>query len=155
MYLYLMQHGEAKPEKEDPARPLSVRGRADVVKAASFVAAAVKLKINTLHHSPKTRASETARILGGFIVPSPDIQEADGLLPLDDPSVWAEGLRDSTTDCMLVGHLPHLAKLASLLVSGSADANIVDFKMGGIVCLRRSDAGCFAVSWMVVPDMLP
>ena len=30
MKLYLMQHGEAQPEEQDPARPLTDRGRAEV-----------------------------------------------------------------------------------------------------------------------------
>ncbi|MCK4450112.1 MAG: hypothetical protein KAX26_05930 [Anaerolineae bacterium] len=38
---------------------------------------------------------------------------------------------------VLVGHLPFLDRLASLLVTGDADHSIVRFQMGGIVCLVR------------------
>src|SRR3989454_7116617 len=34
MDCYLVQHGEAKPEQEDPARPLTDRGRRDVERVA-------------------------------------------------------------------------------------------------------------------------
>jgi len=30
----------------------------------------------------------------------------------------------------------------------------VDFKMGGIVCLRRFDDGRWAIEWMIVPEMV-
>jgi phosphohistidine phosphatase len=155
MYLYLVQHGEAKPEQEDPARPLTEKGRADVGRVALLVTAAGKLKITAIHHSPKTRAAETALILGEYIAPPVDIHASDGLLPLDDPLLWISRLMEINADCMLVGHLPHLAKLASRLVSGRTDRNIIEFKMGGMVCLHRSDEGIFSIAWMIVPEMLP
>jgi phosphohistidine phosphatase len=54
---------------------------------------------------------------------------------------------------MIVGHLPFMEKLASLLVAGSEDADIVAFQMGGVVCLERDDVGVWRVRWMVTPDM--
>ena len=38
MNLYLVQHAEALPKQEDPDRPLSAQGRADIEKVARFVA---------------------------------------------------------------------------------------------------------------------
>ncbi len=37
MFLYLVQHAEAKPESEDPQRGLSERGMKDIKKVASFI----------------------------------------------------------------------------------------------------------------------
>ena len=36
MRLLLVQHGEAVPESEDPDRPLSARGRAEIEAVAAF-----------------------------------------------------------------------------------------------------------------------
>lgn len=155
MFVYLMQHGEAKPEQEDPARPLSDRGRDAVQRVGACVARAGMLRPQALYHSPKARAAQTARIVGDVLEPPPRIEEADGLLPRDDPWAWAGRLRQTQEDCLLVGHLPHLAKLAGLLIAGRPDLPVVDFTMGGMVCLRRGEGGGFAVAWMVVPDMVP
>jgi phosphohistidine phosphatase len=53
---------------------------------------------------------------------------------------------------MLVGHLPFLARLAGLLLSGDADNPIVRFRTGGIVCLTR-DEDRWQVAWILTPDM--
>jgi phosphohistidine phosphatase len=155
MYLYLVQHAEAKPEQEDPARALSQRGRAELHKVALFTAAGGKLKVGSIQHSPKVRATETALLLAQHMEAAPDRQQADGLLPLDDPEIWAGRLTETHRDCMLVGHLPHLAKLASLLLTGSPEKTLLDFKMGGIACLHRDAEGGWSVSWMLIPEMLP
>jgi phosphohistidine phosphatase len=38
MWLYLVQHGQAKTEEEDPERPLTDRGAADVGRVAEVAA---------------------------------------------------------------------------------------------------------------------
>lgn len=152
MFLYLIQHGEAKSEKEDPERGLTDKGRADVQKTALF-AQNLKLSASTVFHSNKTRALETARIIADHLKPAKGVSGADNLAPLDSPGVWAERIAGMKEDIMLVGHLPHLAKLAGLLLSGDKEKMFVDFKMGGIVCLKRFDDGRWALEWMVVPEM--
>lgn len=82
------------------------------------------------------------------------ISEVDGLSPLDEPNIWAERLKDVPDDLFLVGHLPHLARLASLLLCGNADKNIVSFRMAGIVCLKRDDAGTWSLQWMLTPEVV-
>jgi len=54
---------------------------------------------------------------------------------------------------MLVGHLPHLSRLSSLLLVGDPEKNIIAFRMAGIVCLRREEEN-WSVSWMIIPDLL-
>jgi phosphohistidine phosphatase len=51
---------------------------------------------------------------------------------------------------MLVGHLPHLARLAGLLLIGAADRSVVKFRQGGLVGLERTDT-----AWVVVVVLLP
>jgi phosphohistidine phosphatase len=46
-----------------------------------------------------------------------------------------------TADLMLVGHLPHLGRLASLLLAGVPESGLVRFRPGALVQLGQSDAG--------------
>jgi phosphohistidine phosphatase len=55
------------------------------------------------------------------------VSEEKDLLPNDDPQEWASRLSEEKEDIMLVGQLPHLSKLASLLLAGSYEKDIIDF----------------------------
>ena len=55
MDVYLMQHGEARPESEDPERPLTDAGRATVERVAGRAANA-GVRIERCVHSGKRRA---------------------------------------------------------------------------------------------------
>lgn len=153
MYLYLVQHGEAKSEQEDPSRPLSEKGIRDVRKVASFISQREKIEPECIFHSGKLRAAQTAGILSEYIQTGKGACEAEGLAPMDDPDGWAERLRSSGMDVMIVGHLPHLSRLSSLLLCGNPEAGMVNFKMGGVLCLKREEDK-WSVEWMVVPEML-
>jgi len=154
MNLYLVQHAEAKPESEDPERRLSERGRAEIRKMARFAAEHLKIRVPCILHSGKARARETAEVLAEALRPESGVEATDGLDPTADPRVWARRLTDSEEDAMLVGHLPHLSKLASLLLCGDEDKAVAAFQMGGMVCLRRDETGQWSVGWLVVPGIL-
>ena len=152
MNLYLVQHGEAMTKDVDPERPLSDRGRQDVTKVAQFAAKNCRMRISHIHHSGKLRARQTGDILAaGLNLPEPI--EIDGLAPLDDPSIWTCRLEELTDSIMLVGHLPHLARLTGALLCGGPEAAPVRFQMGGVVALVKKD-GQWSLEWMLVPDML-
>jgi phosphohistidine phosphatase len=152
MYLYLIQHGEAKSKEEDPERPLSEQGINDVTKVARMVP---PLGISRIFHSGKLRAEQTAVIYGKHI--GAEVSETDGLNPMDDPATWANHLKDEGVDTMLVGHLPHLGKLASLLLCANPDAEAVAFRMGGVLCLEKTGKpqNPWTFQWMLIPEMLP
>lgn len=154
MNLYLVQHAEAKSEQEDPQRPLSEMGSANIKKVAAFVAQRKTVQVKTILHSGKTRAQQTAEKLAQQLKPSQGAKQAEGLEPMADPSTWSVRLADEKEDIMLVGHLPHLSRLASHLICQEANRKIVDFQMGGIVCLGRDESGGWSMRWMVVPGML-
>jgi phosphohistidine phosphatase len=153
MQLFLVQHAEAKKEEEDPSRSLSEKGFQDIKNAASY-AAALNIKVSQIFHSGKTRALQTAEVLADFIKPVRCISETDGLAPLDEPQIWIERLKDMSENIMLVGHLPHLGKLASLLLCGDKEKGIIDFKMAGIVCLKRFNESNWSVEWMLIPEVI-
>jgi phosphohistidine phosphatase len=153
MLIYLVQHADAKREEEAPSRPLSEKGLKDIKRVASYVSK-LNIKVHKIFHSSKLRAMQTAEVLSENLKPAMGISGVDGLSPLDDPQIWAERLKDIPDDVILVGHLPHLAKLSSLLLCGNAEKNIVSFKMAGIVCLKRDDTAAWSVQWMLTPDIL-
>jgi phosphohistidine phosphatase len=151
--LYLVQHGEAKKEEEDPERGLTDKGRKEVQAIAAY-ARKMSVQPDRIVHSPKLRAQQTAALLAGQLKPHKGMDQADHLLPMDDPGFWAEQMAGMQEDMMLIGHLPFMARMAGLLVCGDKEKMCVDFKMGGIVCLKRFDDNQWAVAWMAVPDMV-
>jgi len=154
MRLYLVQHGEARREEEDPSRPLTESGRIEVERVAEFLARA-GVKVDRILHSGRLRAAQTAEILARYLGPSKGVEGAEGLDPLADPSIWAERLREVDEDLMIVGHLPHLAKLASLLTFKSPEPQIIEFSYGGVVCLERKASGSWSILWIIRPDIIP
>jgi len=148
-----VQHGEARAEHEDPARPLSERGRRDVERVARAVARA-GVRPARIAHSGKRRARETAELFAAALDPPGGVVEIGGLGPNDDPAVAARRAAGAAEHLMLVGHLPHLGRLASLLVLGDPARELVAFRMGGVVCLGR-EAGAWRVCWMLTPELVP
>src|SRR4029453_1398632 len=90
-------------------------------------------------HSGKTRARQTAEAWGGLL--GADVEQSDTLAPNDNPGTWVERLDAEVDDLMLVGHLPHLGRLAGSLLSGDADHALIRFRPGGLVGLERTDDG--------------
>ena len=153
MLLYLVQHAEAKKEEEDPERGLTDKGFRDIARTAVY---AQKLGVgaSAIYHSGKKRAAQTAKVLADYLKPEKGIVRTDGLAPMDDPNLWSKRIAEMNEDIMLVGHLPYLAKLAGLLLCGDKEKMFVDFRMAGLVCLKRSDDGRWALEWMIVPEMI-
>jgi phosphohistidine phosphatase len=147
MRLYLVQHGQAKSEQEDPDRPLTDRGATDVRAVARRAADAGSVTVERVVHSGKTRARQTADVWGEVL--GLRIEESDGLAPKDDPEIWASRVGAGTANLMLVGHLPQLARLAGLLLTGDADTSVVDFQPGGLVGLRLVDREQGPARWSV------
>jgi phosphohistidine phosphatase len=145
--LFLVQHGEATSEAEDPERPLTDGGARDVRDVIRLATDAGVVSVERILHSGKRRAEQTAAAWGEALgVP---VETAGGLAPRDDPAIWASRVANATGDVMLVGHLPHLAKLAGLLVAGDADRPVVAFRPGGLVGLEHGAFGWSAV--LVLP----
>jgi phosphohistidine phosphatase len=151
MYLYLVEHGEAKPAEIDPARGLTPKGAADVQRVAAHLQK-LNLDIKGIYHSGKARAHETASILALQLKPVKGVIEAAGLAPQDDPEIWHERLRALDEITVLVGHLPHLRRLASLLLCGDSERTVVHVRAGGVVCLRRLEDS-WSLEWAISPEL--
>ena len=152
MKLYLVQHGVSRPKDEDPQQGLSLEGRTQAKKMAEHLASK-GITVGVVYHSPKLRAKQTAEVFAEAIRPG-TLQEDDTLKPLDDVSLWVERLNNTDEDTMLVGHLPHLQRLASLLLANDPDAQTVVFRNAGVVCLERTSEGKWQLRWALVPELL-
>ena len=153
MKLYLVQHAKAASKEEDPERGLSEEGRREIRKVAAFVKR-FALGVDCLWHSGKKRAAQTVEVLGEAINVKEGTAGRDGLGPNDDVTVLTDELASTQKDIMIVGHLPFLSRLASLLLAGSEWANTVAFKNAGIVCLERSEDNRWQIDWMVTPELV-
>jgi len=153
MHAYLVQHGKAKSAEEDPNRGLSDDGREEVTRIAEFLED-LRITISLIHHSGKLRAEETAHILATSIRCTAGPCQTEGLNPPDDPAATANFLNVYTDDILIVGHLPHLERLTSLLLTGNPDRRPVQFRNSGVVCLEKDQSGRWSVVWAIVPDLL-
>jgi phosphohistidine phosphatase len=153
MRLYLVQHAQAVAKDVDPQRPLTEQGRRDIQKVAGFIKP-LDITVDYLWHSGKKRAAQTAEALAKVLKIRRTLTARDGLGPTDDVTLLAHKLASTAEDIMIVGHLPFLAKLASLLLTGSESVEPVAFRQGGIVCLNRSDENRWQIEWMVTPELL-
>jgi phosphohistidine phosphatase len=137
MRLYLVQHGEAMPKEANPERPLTDSGRSTVGKMAAYIARNTNARIDTVYHSGRTRALQTAEIFAGELGLSDRIKEGKELNPQSQPWGWVEKLADARENLMIVGHLPYLKRLTSLLVCQDDSKKCVEFRQGGVVCPIR------------------
>jgi phosphohistidine phosphatase len=151
MRLYLMQHGEAKSEAEDPERSLTIRGEEETRKI-SGAAKRLGIRPSRIYHSGKKRAEQTAEIIAGAL--DLFVQLGQGLNPNGDVRPWVERISREAEDLMIVGHLPFLEKLASFLVCGDERAKAVMFQYSAIVCLEKKESGRWAVDRVTKPEMV-
>jgi phosphohistidine phosphatase len=153
MKLYLMQHGKALTKEENPDRPLTAQGKDEVERTAAFLARAGR-ELPEIWHSGKRRAEETAGIVAKHLQLQEGGVAMKGLNPNDDIHPVAERLQQRTTSVMIVGHLPFLSRLTSYLLSADTEKSLVQFQMGGIICLTQQD-NRWIEEWMIVPEIVP
>ncbi|MCK4738497.1 MAG: phosphohistidine phosphatase SixA [Deltaproteobacteria bacterium] len=149
MYLYLVRHGEAEGGLDDFKRRLTPRGVEDVKKIGLELKAR-KIYPTRIFHSPKKRAIMTAEIIASTIGTEITVEETDGLRPSNAPEIWEERLRETRSDIMLVGHMPHMPALASLLLTGDEDEALIEFRTATVLCLRKDGEEYFE-EWKISP----
>ncbi|MFW6139596.1 MAG: phosphohistidine phosphatase SixA [Spirochaetota bacterium] len=155
MNAYLVQHGEARPKEQDPERSLTEKGLSEVKKTASFIARYKKAKIDYIVHSGKKRALQTAEAFAEALAPPGGVRQEKELEPLSTPWGWVERLADTEENVTMVGHLPHLKRLATLLLCQDESKQVIEFHYGCVVCLFKNESGIWTLQWMVIPDLVP
>jgi phosphohistidine phosphatase len=148
MVIYLAQHGLAYTKEENEERPLTSVG----VKECESVSKFLKNKgfiLNKIFHSDKLRSKESAKIYS-TILSNGDIYEIENLSPNDPVEKLCENFCE---DSLYVGHLPHLEKLISFLITGSEEYDLLRMKNSGVVCLEKRESSFF-IKWYVTPEII-
>jgi len=151
MHLYLIRHGQAEDAATDPFRPLSRQGREDVTRVAGFLSLFERPAPHLVAHSGKRRAAETAAMCAEAWQ-TDAVREMPDLEPGADPAAWAGRLVEMDSDLALVGHLPHLGRLAGLLVCADAGAEPIRFSTASVACLERKE-GAWTLLWLLYPGL--
>ncbi len=164
MLLYLVRHAHALNEAENPERPLSPRGRTQMLRLAAFIRGNPAFQPAQLWHSPLLRSSETAALLATQLPHEMIRVETPGLLPEDDPEPMARRVEMHSPDIplALVGHEPHLSALASLLLTGKPHRSAFQLKKSAIIALentgethKKNGRPKWRVRWHLSPELIP
>ncbi|ANB02685.1 histidine phosphatase family protein [Ectothiorhodospira sp. BSL-9] len=162
--LILVRHAQAGDAVEfartgqpDDLRPLTDQGVERMHLAAQGLARLLKGP-TTLVSSPYTRACQTADILAEYLPTTGPAEINASLVPeahpdsLDDALLQQRAGRTLT----LVGHEPHLSRLAGWLMT-ERPQSLVRMKKGGACALQLSGpprAGCATLHWLLTQRQL-
>lgn len=144
--IYLVRHAHAKSREEDPERHLARVGVAEVEDVAGTLLDRGDVAPLRIFHSGKTRARETAEILARELGVR-EVVADEGLVPEADPSEWSRRLEHLRDEIMLVGHLPHLPRLASRLLEDDPEAEPLTFDTATVAALERDRDGVWRHRW--------
>ncbi len=147
--LYFAQHGLAVDKTENPNRPLSASG----IEQTELMAAQLsqqRVTISKIFHSGKLRASQTADIFAKRLSVA-TVSAVDYLSPNSDVSIVTALL--DTDAALYVGHLPHIDKFTSTLLTGDENKSIIYFQNSGVLCLESAPQN-FQVKWYLTPAQL-
>ncbi|MBD3233537.1 MAG: phosphohistidine phosphatase SixA [candidate division Zixibacteria bacterium] len=154
MLLYLVRHAQSVSKDVDPERPISEEGKNTAKAVASYIADKSLIDVRRILHSGKERARQTAEIFAESMSCGDRVVEEDSLEPNADPGIWISRLVDINDNLMITGHLPHLNRLATMLLSGNPQNDIFTFGNASVVCLERNESRDWHVNWMITADIL-
>ena len=146
--LYFAQHGIALDKAVNPDRPLSKVG----IEQSSAIALQIHasdITVSQIFHSGKLRARQTAEIFAEHLSVT-SVTAIDKLSPNDDVTLLAQNLQ--TNDALYVGHLPHLEKLVSYLVTGKTEPNIIKFQNSAALCLKKHESN-YLIQWYLTANI--
>ena len=113
--------------------------------------AAAGIRPERIEHSGLARARETAEII--VAATGAPVAEAAGLRPEAAVEPVARGLLGSReASLMLVGHQPFMGRLASYLLTGDAESELLHFRTGAVACLEL-EGGAWQLGWFLPPNL--
>lgn len=147
----------ARAGHSDALRPLTNKGRRRMSRIAAGLQQIVN-SVDVLATSPLVRARQTAEIVAEAYgsIPAETVAALSGAAPPADLLPW---LKANATAGVLavVGHEPHLGKVASWLLSDQ-QRSFVSFKKGGAALLefgsRAPEPGAARLRWLMTPKQL-
>lgn len=139
------------PKEEDADRPLTPEGKADAEALGAFLAAR-GVSADTVYHSGKTRARQTAEPLASAL--GAGIKEIDGIGGGDGARAFARCATTFDHDAVLVSHMPFVERIVSAMAGGNESAGAVDFEPGAAVCMTKTQEHGWSIEWMLRPRMV-
>lgn len=157
--LFLLRHAEAAPGLPDAERALTKRGRGQIEKLAEALDWSCLADVRSIEHSGLVRARQTAEDLAKLAKLRMPLSVRAGMRPADDPRIVARDVITSRENRFLVGHNPHFARLAGILLgAGSAEVSLV-LKKCGFLALERAELpskelplGRWRLLWLMSPS---
>ena len=134
--IYLVHHADAVGPDVEPQRPLSAAGKSHA-EALAAEAAARGVKPAIIWHSGKLRARQTAEPFLRLCNPLAELSAIRGLQPMDPPEWIKDLVTGEQREVMLVGHMPHLPRVLTLLTTGS-ELPLLGFPQHGAIALEAS-----------------
>lgn len=154
MKLFFVRHGEAVIENVKHGQPLTEKGKMDVLKTARILKAD-GIKIDTIWHSPKIRAVETAAILAKVLFPAEGMVQKESLSPNSQPEIILNEIKVMDKNIMIVSHIPFLQRLSSLFLFNTDINDVIKFAAAGVVCLENSGHDKWQIAFEITPDLFP
>jgi phosphohistidine phosphatase len=164
MQLLVIRHAIAEDRDEfaesghdDSERPLTRVGRRRMRRNARGLQR-VAPPIDIVASSPYVRAFDTAQIVVETLGLDSEIEVIDALTPEQPSDALLPWLQKQPQDATVavVGHEPHLGRLVTWLMTGSAESHVL-FKKGGVCLLDlgvRPSAGSALMQWLLTPAQL-
>ncbi len=163
MELYFLRHGLAGQHgdphyKDDSLRPLTLKGRKEIHRAALGMRAQ-GLAFDLILSSPYLRAKQTAEAVAKvYKIKAQKIHLTENLLPPAKPRQLLKDIKalGPSRHVLCVGHEPHLSVLVSSLLNNEGPLNI-DFKKGGLCCLNVEgpvSRPLALLRWLLTPQQL-
>jgi len=139
MNIYLMPHGEAESEEENLERPLSVAGKAKVMKCAAGIVK-MELQFDAMVVSPKLRARQTAEIVAEATGFAGELVETEALKPTADPAQGIAVLAKlkGKENVLVAGHMPSLGLMVSSLLAANEEVAVA-FECGGLCAVEVAE----------------
>jgi len=144
-----MRHGHAEllPDAQGH-RHLSSQGRKELEQLALFLREK-NFTVSKIQHSEKTRARETAQIIGaGFC-----LEQTALLNPESQLDELVMRLEAESEDMLLVSHMPLVSELVSQLVTKNLRYDLIAFSPGTVVCLEKYNER-WLIDWVVRPELV-
>lgn len=161
MMVYIMRHGIAEnssDDGDDRSRKLTSRG-CEKVRLAAGGMREMGLSCQAIYTSAFARASETAEIvaaeLNGAPKPEPLAELEQGRTPVEA----LDALRNlpPRDSILVVGHEPALSRVASLMLTGSAESAHINLRKGAVIALEfseRIERKTAVLRWMMTQKQL-
>ncbi len=147
MALFLVQHGVSAAKDIDPEKGLSDLGREETKRIAQ-VAKGYKIPVQKIVHSGKKRAEQTAALFHEALALEIPMKSISGIKPMDDVRSFAVAI-EPAANVMVVGHLPFMERLVSLLTTGTENCRVLKFQNSGIVCLDMERGEDNTADWFI------